>query len=120
MLKIFPAGQSISYGRNFFSPEAMKVATVGIGYADGVVKSLSSKGYFSYQGEKLPILGDICMDQIMFDSSNQLNLKVGDYLNYFGDPADGYRSAEEIAQLIDSSPYELLCALGRRINRIYL
>lgn len=118
-IKDFPAGHSIGYGRNFFSTEPMRVATIGIGYADGLPKALSNKGCFRYQGKKLPIVGDICMDQIMIDSSQATDLKVGDYLNYFGDPAEGYSSAEKIAQLIDSSSYELLCALGRRIDRSY-
>ncbi len=118
-LKDFPAGHSIGYGRNFFSSEPMKVATIGMGYADGVPKALSNKACFRYQGKNLPIVGDICMDQIMIDSSKEVSLKVGDYLSYFGDPADGYSSAEELAQLINSSSYELLCALGRRVDRIY-
>lgn len=118
-IKDFPAGESIGYGRNFYSSEAMKVATIGIGYADGVPKALSNKGYFRYADKKLPIVGDICMDQIMIDSSKEPQLKVGDYLHYFGDPADGYQSADAIAESINSSSYELLCALGRRVNRIY-
>ena len=118
-IKNFPAGESIGYGRNFYSSEEMTVATIGMGYADGVPKALSNKGYFRHVDQKLPIVGDICMDQIMIDSSMDKQLKIGDSLHYFGDPADGYSSAQEIAKLIDSSSYELLCALGRRVNRIY-
>lgn len=118
-LKDFPAGQSIGYNRNFFSKQPMKIATVGIGYADGVPKCLSKEGYFRYHKQRIPIVGDICMDQIMFDASLVSPLCVGDYLTYFGDPADGYSSALELAEIMDASVYELLCALGQRMDRIY-
>lgn len=119
-IKDFPAGQSIGYGRSYFSKEKMKVATIGIGYADGVAKSLSNKAYFRYKGQKLPIIGQICMDQIMLDCSNTPDLAVGDYLSYFGDPAEDYSSAADLAEIIDSSTYELLCRIGDRVQKIYL
>ncbi len=97
----------------------MKIATVGIGYADGVPKCLSKEGYFRCHKQRIPIVGDICMDQIMFDASLVSPLCVGDYLTYFGDPADGYSSALELAEIMDASVYELLCALGQRMDRIY-
>ncbi|MDN6196146.1 MAG: alanine racemase, partial [Atopostipes suicloacalis] len=97
MVKDFPAGESIGYNRHYFSKEKMRVATIGIGYADGVAKSLSNKGTFGYQGKQLPIVGDICMDQIMIDSSTSPELKVGDFLTYFGDPNEGYSSVSELA-----------------------
>lgn len=118
-LKTVPAGQSIGYNRNFFTKQPMKIATVAIGYADGVPKCLSNKGYFRYHTKKTPIVGDVCMDQTMVDVSPLSELCMGDYLTYFGDPADGYSSAFELAQIIDISVYELLCALGQRTARIY-
>lgn len=119
MVKDFPAGKSIGYNRNYFSKKEMKVATIGMGYADGVAKSLSNKGYFRYQGQKIPIVGDVCMDQIMLDCSAFPELKAGDFLSYFGDPKENQSSATEIAQLINSSNYELLCRIGNRVERIY-
>ncbi|MDN6731597.1 MAG: alanine racemase [Atopostipes suicloacalis] len=119
MVKDFPAGESIGYNRHYFSKEKMRVATIGIGYADGVAKSLSNKGTFGYQGKQLPIVGDICMDQIMIDSSTSPELKVGDFLTYFGDPNEGYSSVSELAEIIDGSTYELLCRIGNRVQRIY-
>ena len=119
MVKDFPAGKSVGYNRNYFSKEEMKIATIGIGYADGVAKSLSNKGYFRYQGHKLPIIGDVCMDQTMLDCSGFSELKAGEFLSYFGDPKEDYSSATEIAQLINSSNYELLCRIGDRVERIY-
>ncbi|MDN6161800.1 MAG: alanine racemase, partial [Atopostipes sp.] len=118
-VKNFPASHSIGYNRHYYSTEKMKVATIGIGYADGVPLSLSNKAYFRYHGKKLPIVGDVCMDQIMLDSSSAPKLKIGDLLSYFGDPAEGHSSASEIAKIINGSPYELLCRIGNRVERIY-
>ncbi|MDN6698787.1 MAG: alanine racemase, partial [Staphylococcus equorum] len=118
-VKDFPAGQSIGYNRHYFSKKEMRVATIAIGYADGVPKALSNKSHFRYQGEKLKIVGDVCMDQIMLDCSEIPELKVGDSLSYFGDPAEGYSSASDIAAMIDSSNYELLCRIGERVEKIY-
>lgn len=118
-VKDFPAGQSIGYNRHYFSKKEMRVATIAIGYADGVPKALSNKAHFRYQGGKLKIVGDVCMDQIMLDCSEIPELKVGDSLSYFGDPAEGYSSASDIAAMIDSSNYELLCRIGERVEKIY-
>lgn len=118
-VKDFPAGESVGYNRTYFSKERLRIATVAIGYADGVAKSLSNLGAFTYQGNKLPILGAVCMDQIMLDCSDVPELNVGDKVTYFGDPAHGDFSATEIANLADESAYDLLCRIGNRVERIY-
>lgn len=118
-IKDFPAGDSVGYGRSYVAEKPIKIATVAIGYADGVAKSLSNKGYFSYQGERLPILGEVCMDQIMLDSTNLPDLKTGDQVVYFGKPADGNMLVTEVAKYANASQYDLLCRMGTRVKRIY-
>lgn len=118
-IKEFPAGESVGYERNFFSKEPMKIATVAIGYADGVAKSLSNKGFFTYLGHKLPIIGDVCMDQIMLDCSNISDLEVGVEVTYFGNPVDSDLLVTEVAKIAEASQYDLLCRIGDRVKRIY-
>lgn len=118
-VKYFPAGESVGYGRTYVSKEPMRIATVAIGYADGVAKSLSNKGFFTYRGHRLPILGEVCMDQLMLDCSNIPNLGVGDRVTYFGDPKDGDLRISEVAEMAHASQYDLLCRIGDRVERVY-
>lgn len=118
-VKDFPAGASIGYNRTFFSKQPMRIATIALGYADGVPRALSNKAAFTYQGVELPIVGLICMDQIMLDCSAMPDLAVGDAVNYFGDPAAGYISLVSHAETAESSEYELLCRIGNRVERVY-
>jgi len=118
-VKNFPAGESVGYNRNYYSENEMRIATVAIGYADGVAKALSNKGYFTYQGKKLPIVGDVCMDQVMLDSSEAPELEVGEEVTYFGDANQGDLALEEVAAQIEGSEYDLLCRIGSRVQRVY-
>lgn len=118
-VKDLPAGKSVGYNRTYYSTETTRVATIAIGYADGVPKILSNQAVFTYQGKKLPIIGQICMDQIMLDCSAVPDLAVGDYVNYFGDPNEGYSSVVDLAKKVGSSEYELLCHIGNRVERLY-
>ncbi len=119
-IKDFPAGESVGYSRTYFSKEPMKIATVAIGYADGVAKSLSNKASLTYKGQKLPIIGLVCMDQLMVDCSKVDDLAVGDYVSYFGDPADKQLLIKDFAKRADSTAYELFCRIGNRVDHIYL
>lgn len=118
-VKDFPAGESVGYNRTYFSKEPLRIATIALGYADGIPRALSNKASFTYNGIELPIIGLICMDQLMLDCSAAPALAVGDAVNYFGDPSKGYTSIVSHAQTADSSEYELLCRIGSRVERIY-
>lgn len=118
-LKDFPVGQSVGYDRTYFSEKPLKIATVAMGYADGVAKSLSNKGWFTYKGAKLPIIGAVCMDQIMLDCTEVPELVVGDDISYFGDTTEGHTSLIELTEVTNESPYDLLCRMGQRVQRIY-
>lgn len=118
-IKDLPAGKSVGYDRTYYSEEEVRVATVAVGYADGVPISLSNRGAFTFSGEALPIIGKVCMDQIMLDSSEAPSLEVGDTVFYFGDPANGFPFLEDVALSASTSPYELLCRVGNRVRRFY-
>ena len=118
-VKDFPAGESVGYSRTYVSTKPMRIATVAIGYADGVAKSLSNKGFFTYNGQRLPILGEVCMDQIMLDVSAVPDIKIGEQVTYFGDPKDDHIQITEVAQMADASQYDLLCRMGARVQRVY-
>lgn len=118
-IKKIPAGHSVGYNRTYFSQKSMRIATVAIGYADGVPKTLSNQASFTYKGMNLPIVGQICMDQIMLDCSTAPDLTIGDYVNYFGDPSEGHSSVTDYAKIDAGNAYELLCRIGNRVERKY-
>lgn len=119
-IKKLPAGQSIGYGRTFASDKVLTIATVLLGYADGIPRQLSNRWYFTINGEKAPIVGRICMDQIMLDVTDINNLSENDEIVFFGDPQNGYPSIYTIAELTVGFHYELLCGIGKRIARVYI
>ncbi len=109
-------GICVGYGNTFVTPHPMRVATVGIGYADGYFRTFSGKACAVYSGHKVKNIGRICMDQCMFDVSSVNNIGVGDYLTLFGTDL----TADSLAEVAGTIGYELVCAVGRRVPRIYL
>lgn len=109
-------GTYIGYGNTFKTPHKMRVATVGIGYADGYFRQLSGKALAVYRNKKIRNVGRICMDQCMFDASSVNNMSVGDYMILFGKQF----TADDLAEIAGTIGYELICAVGRRVPRVYL
>ncbi|HBZ52725.1 MAG TPA: alanine racemase [Eubacterium sp.] len=119
MVKDVMPGESISYGRTYIADKPMKVATIPVGYGDGYPRSLSSKGYVLIKGEKAPILGRICMDQMMVDVTHIIGVEEETPVTLIGRDKDAYISVEEIAGLSGTFNYEFVCDLGKRIPRCY-
>lgn len=114
-------GDGVSYGLDFKCEKDMKIAVVGIGYADGVHRALScGKGYFMYKGKKCPIVGRICMDMTMIDISDVDSPSEFDRVTVFGDGESGYISCSEQAMNAKTISYELLCSVSKRVPRIYI
>lgn len=111
---------AISYGRTFITPTTMKIATVPIGYADGYARSLSSKASMLINGQRAPVLGRICMDQLMLDVTNVKGVKAGSIVTVFGKSENEYLPASEIWTLMGTINYEFLCLIGKRVPRVYL
>lgn len=115
MVKTVPAGTKISYGSTFTAPKEMQIATVPIGYADGYSRLMAGKAYMLVNGKKAPLVGRVCMDQCMLDVTG-LNVCVGDTVTVFGDGLP----AEEYAAFIGTIHYESVCAVGKRVPRVYI
>lgn len=119
-VKTVPKGQEISYGGTYTTMRETKVATICIGYGDGYPRSLSNVGVVLLQGQRVPILGRVCMDQFMIDVTD-LNLPVcvGDIVTLIGKDDRECITMEELGKLSGRFNYELVCDIGKRIPRIY-
>lgn len=116
-IKVIDKDESVSYGRRYTSKDRMTVATVGIGYADGVRRSLSNKGSVVIRGVKCPIIGSVCMDSFMVDVSKVTNVDVGDDV-YIWD--NELITLEDIALIYDTINYEVLSGIGERVPRVFI
>ena len=118
-LKTLPAGREISYGGTFVTTRETRVATVPVGYADGYRRSLSGKFYVLIRGKKAPILGRVCMDQMMVDVTDIPDVALLDRVVLVGRSGDEEITMEQIAAAADSFNYEFVCGISRRVPRIY-
>jgi len=118
-VKEIPAGYSVSYGRTYICQQETKVATVPIGYGDGYHRLLSNRSWASIRGQKVPLIGTVCMDQCMFDVSGIDDVRAGDDVILFGRPEDGV-TADDLADLMGTINYEIVCAPSSRISRVYI
>lgn len=119
-IKEVPEGFPVSYGSTFVTEKPMRIATVPIGYGDGYPRSLSSKGYVLIRGKKAPILGRICMDQMMVDVTEINAAKEGDKVTLIGMDGEEQITADALGELSGRFNYELVCDLGNRIPRHYI
>jgi alanine racemase len=118
-LKTLPAGREISYGGTFVTTRETRVATVPVGYADGYRRSLSGKFYVLIRGHRAPILGRVCMDQMMVDVTDIPGVVSSDPVILVGRSGDEEITMEQIAAAADSFNYEFVCGISRRVPRIY-
>lgn len=119
MVKEMQPGQSTSYGRCFTAEKPTKVATLCTGYADGYPRLLScGNGIVEVHGKPCPVLGRVCMDQLMVDVTDVPQVQEGDEAILWGGAVSD--SAEDIARKTDTISYEVLCGVSRRVPRVYL
>ena len=119
-VKTLPAGREISYGGTFVTTKDTRVATVPVGYADGYRRSLSGRFYCLIHGKKAPILGRICMDQMMVDVTEIPETQPGDRVTLVGTDGEETITMEQISAAADSFNYEFVCGISRRVPRIYV
>ncbi len=119
-LKTIPAGATVSYGRRFRAERPTKIATLGLGYADGFPRAYSPKGKVIINGRFAPIAGTICMDQFMVDVTDVPGVKEGDEAIVMGTDGNLAITAEDIAAATGTISYEILCDFGSRMPKIYL
>jgi len=113
-IKHYEAGTSVSYGRRFVTARHTRMGVLAIGYADGLPRLISNKCSF-WAGGAAPQRGSICMDMCMVDLTDLPQVSVGDEIEIFG-PHNDINTLSAAAQTI---PYELLCAVSKRVPRIY-
>jgi alanine racemase len=119
-VKTLPAGRPISYGGTYITDKQTVVATIPVGYADGYRRSLSGRFYVLIHGKKAPILGRVCMDQLMVDVTDIPGVTVSDRVTLVGRDGDEVITMEEISAVADSFNYEFVCGISRRVPRIYV
>ena len=120
-VKEVAAGDAISYGLRYTTPERTTVATVPIGYADGVPRRLSRNGgCVLVGGQRRPIAGSVTMDQIMVDCGPDAAVEVGDEVVLIGRQGDEEITAWEWADRCDTIAYEVLCGVSSRVPRIFV
>ena len=119
-VKNIEKGTPISYGGTFVSDKPMRIATVPIGYADGYTRSLGNRAFMTVKGKKAPLVGRVCMDQLMIDVSDIDGVKSGDEVTVIGDGSGNSLSFDDMASLTGTINYELVCLVGKRVPRVYI
>ncbi|MDO4178069.1 MAG: alanine racemase [Phascolarctobacterium sp.] len=116
-VKELEAGEPVGYGRTKYCERKTRVATLGLGYADGFNRHLSNKGYCVINGKKAPILGRICMDQSMIDVTEIPEAQVGTEVIVMGGRD---LPMEDVAELAGTNPHEICCDINWRVPRVYV
>ena len=119
-LKKVPAGQKFSYGLTYETATPTTIATLPVGYADGLNRLLSSNGYMLVCGKKAPIVGRICMDQTMLDVGHIPEVELDSEVVIFGQQGDESITVDAYAARIQTINYEVVCSITGRVPRVYL
>lgn len=120
LMRDLPGGAGISYGRTYKTPGPMRAAVIPVGYADGYRHTLSNRAEVLIRGIRCPIRGRVCMDEIIVDTTAVGEAAVGDKVTLIGGDGDQRITVEELAEKADTIPYEILTALGPRVERVYV
>jgi len=117
-LKHVPAGTPISYGHRWTARRDSVIATLPIGYADGYRRSLTNKAEALLGGRRVKQVGTVCMDMMMIDATDVPGARLGDEVVLLGEQGGERITAQDLADLCDTIPYELFCAIGARVPRV--
>lgn len=114
-------GESVSYGANWIAKEDSSIGVVQIGYADGIPRILSNRVHFLVAGERVPQVGNICMDYCMLDLTKvRAKVAIGDEVVVFGSQGDKINAVEDLATIASTIPYEILTSVAARVRRQYI
>lgn len=116
--KSVPTDSGVSYNHTYITSNQSHLVTIPIGYGDGLRRSLSNKGSILLNGKRYPIVGTICMDQLIVNLGTDPGY-VGDIVTIVGKDQNEEISIEEISKLCDTIPYEILCGFNDRLPRVY-
>lgn len=118
-VKTLREDRQISYGGKFTAHKGSVIGTLAIGYADGYSRAQSGKAEVLYRGKRVPVVGNICMDQCMIDLSEFPDAKVGDEVILMGRDGDEIITADDLGARFGTIGYEIVCAVNRRVPRYY-
>jgi alanine racemase len=118
-IKDVDANSCISYGRTYSASTSRRVATLPVGYADGYNRLLSNRGSVLIHGKRAPVIGRVCMDQIMIDVTNIPEANIGSKVVLLGEQGKEKITADELADLCGTISYEILTSISERVPRIY-
>ena len=119
-LRPIQPGDRVSYNGTFIAHRATRIAILPIGYADGLSRHLSNRGVVLVRGQRVPIVGLVCMDMVMIDVTTVSDVTVGDEVVIIGQQGGETITAKDIAEWTGTIPYEILCAISPRVPRRYL
>lgn len=120
MLKTMEEGAGISYGSIYHAREGERIATLPVGYADGYSRMLTGKGEALVRGKKVPVVGKICMDQLMISVSEVPDAALGDEVVLFGAQEGAVIAADDLAAKLGTINYEIVCMMSCRVPRVYI
>ncbi len=118
-VKTVPAGTRVSYGHTWEAKGPAVIGTLPVGYADGFSRGLSNKGQVLVRGQAAPVIGRVCMDQIMVDLTGIPKASPGDEAVLIGAQGSKTITADDMARLLDTINYEITCDIGARVPRLY-
>jgi len=118
-VKTVHRGDTVGYGATWTAPDTRRIATVAIGYADGVFRARANTGHVLVRGERAPLVGRVSMDAITLDVTDVDEVAVGDVATLVGADGDARITAEEVAAWSGTISYEVLTAIGPRVERRY-
>jgi alanine racemase len=120
-VKILPPGEAISYGGRFITQRQTVVATLPLGYADGLRRLLWARDWHVLvKGQRAPIIGRVCMDMFMIDVSDIPEVAIGDEVVLLGKQGHETITTDDMARALETINYEITCLVGKRVPRVYL
>jgi alanine racemase len=120
LLKTVPAGNPLGYGGTFVTACESRIATLGIGYEDGLPRALSNRGKVIVRGQLAPIVGRVSMDLTLIDVTGVEGANVGDEVVVIGGQGSRLIAAEEVAGQAGTISYEVTCGISDRVPRVYI
>ncbi|MBI4811219.1 MAG: alanine racemase, partial [Ignavibacteriales bacterium] len=119
-IKEVPPNTSVSYGRKYFNSKRTRIATIPVGYGDGYSRGLTNKGEVLIHGNRYPIVGVVCMDQVMVDIGFEGNIHVGDEVILIGRSGQNEITAWELGEKVGTNAYECLTGIADRVPRVFI
>lgn len=118
-IKKVPAGSEVSYGRTWRAQRETKLATLPVGYGDGYWRIFGNRAHALVRGQRVPVVGRVCMDLCLLDVTDVPHVGEGDRAVLLGSMGGEHVTASELAAIADTIPYEILCAVSPRVPRVY-